>query len=117
VADRAGVYWKPVWAGLVEAFELVLANAMQVKNLPGRKSNVNDATWLADLLAHGLVRASFVPPQALRDLTRTRKQLTRGKVSHIERTNKLLQAANLKPNLNSTERIFDERRCAGRCFA
>jgi transposase len=97
--EATGVYWKPVWAVLVEAFELVLANAMQVKNVPGRKSDVNDATWLADLLAHGLVRASFVPPQAvqaLRDLTRTRKQLTRGKVSHIERTDKLLQAANLK---------------------
>ncbi len=97
--EATGVYWKPVWAVLAEAFELVLANAMQVKNVPGRKTDVNDATWLADLLAHGLVRASFVPPkavQALRDLTRTRKQLTRGKVSHVERIDKLLQAANLK---------------------
>ena len=95
--EATGVYWKPVWAVLAEAFELVLANATQVKNVPGRKTDVNDATWLADLLAHGLVRASFVPPkavQALRDLTRTRKQLTRGKVSHVERIDKLLQAAN-----------------------
>jgi transposase len=97
--EATGVYWKPVWAVLAEAFELVLANAMHVKAVPGRKTDVNDATWLADLLAHGLIRPSFVPPmaiQALRDLTRTRKQLTRGKASHVARIDKLLQAANLK---------------------
>jgi transposase len=97
--EATGVYWKPVWAVLAEAFELVLANAMHVKNVPGRKTDTNDAAWLADLLAHGLIRASFVPPaaiQALRDLTRTRKQLTRERVSHAERIDKLLQAANLK---------------------
>src|ERR687898_973398 len=97
--EATGVYWKPVWAVLAEAFELVLANAMHVKNVPGRKTDVNDATWLADLLAHGLIRASFVPPmaiQALRDLTRTRKQLTREKASHVARIDKLLQASNLK---------------------
>ena len=73
--EATGVYWKPVWAVLAETLELVLANAQHVKNVPGRKTDVNDATWLADLLAHGLIRASFVPPlvvQALRDLTRTR---------------------------------------------
>ena len=61
-------------------FSLILANAAQVKNAPGRKSDVNDATWLSDLLAHGLIRSSFVPPEPIRemrDLTRTRKQLTR----------------------------------------
>src|SRR5215212_232200 len=97
--EATGVYWKPVWAVLAESFELVLANAMHVRNVPGRKTDVNDATWLADLLAHGLIRASFVPPmavQALRDLTRTRKQLTREKASHVARIDKLLQAANLK---------------------
>jgi transposase len=97
--EATGVYWKPVWAVLADAYELVLANAMHVKNVPGRKTDTNDAAWLADLLAHGLVRASFVPPmaiQALRDLTRTRKQLTRERVSHAERIDKLLQAANLK---------------------
>jgi Transposase len=70
-----GIYWKPVWAVLAEAFELVLANAMHVENAPGRKTDVNDAMWLADLLAHGLIRSSFVPPmavQARRDLTRSR---------------------------------------------
>ena len=76
-----GVYWKPVWHVLETAsFELVLANAAHMKNVPGRKTDMNDATWIADLLAHGLIRASFVPArpiQELRDLTRTRKQLVR----------------------------------------
>jgi transposase len=97
--EATGVYWKPIWTVLAEAFELVLANAQHVKNVPGRKTDVNDAMWLADLLAHGLIRASFVPPlavQALRDLTRTRKQLTREKAAHVQRIDKLLQAANLK---------------------
>lgn len=97
--EATGVYWKPVWAVLAEAFELVLANAMHVRNVPGRKTDTNDAMWLADLLAHGLIRPSFVPPmavQALRDLTRTRKQLIREKVSHVQRIDKILQAANLK---------------------
>src|SRR4051794_39175588 len=75
VMEATGVYWKPVWAVLCEGTEraLALANAAHVKAVPGRKTDVNDATWLADLLAHGLIRSSFVPPadvQALRDLTR-----------------------------------------------
>jgi transposase len=77
----------------------VLANAHHVKAVPGRKTVVNDTTWLADLLAHGLIRPSFVPPmavQALRELTRTRKQLTRERASHVQRIDKVLQAANLK---------------------
>ena len=97
--EATGVYWKPVWAVLAEMFEPVLANAAHVKDVPGRKTDVSDAMWLADLLAHGLIRSSFVPPlaiQALRDLTRTRKQLTREKASHVQRIDKLLQAANLK---------------------
>ena len=97
--EATGVYWKPVWAVLAEDFELVLANAMHVKAVPGRKTDVNDATWLADLLAHGLIRRSFVPSiseQALRDLTRARKQLTREKASHVQRIDKTLQAANIK---------------------
>ena len=68
-----GLDWKPVWAVLAGDFELVLANAHHVKAVLGRKTDVNDATWLADLLAHGLIRPSFVPSiseQVLRDLTR-----------------------------------------------
>jgi transposase len=97
--EATGVYWKPVWAVLVEDFELLLANARHVKSVPGRKTDVNDAVWLADLLAHGLIRPSFVPRpevQALRDLTRTRKQLTRERAAHVQRIDKVLQGANLK---------------------
>jgi transposase len=94
-----GVYWKPVWHVLDGRVELVLANAMHIRNIPGRKSDVNDATWIADLLAHGLIRGSFVPPtpiQELRDLTRTRKQLVREITQHTLRIQKILETANLK---------------------
>lgn len=97
--EATGVYWKPIWHVLEGACELVLANAAHVKNVPGRKTDVNDATWLADLLAHGLIRASFVPErpvQELRTLTRTRKQLVREKTQHVQRIEKTLQDANLK---------------------
>ena len=98
--EATGVYWKPVWHVLSDGeFTLVLANAAHVKNVPGRKSDVNDATWLAELLAHGLIRASFVPDlqtQALRSLLRTRKQLVREKASHILRLQETLEDANLK---------------------
>src|SRR5439155_1128067 len=80
-------------------FELVLANAMHIRNIPGRKSDGNDATWIADLLAHGLIRSSFVPPasvQELRDLTRTRKQLVRELAQHTLRIQKTLETANVK---------------------
>src|SRR5437868_12380357 len=66
--EATGVYWKPVWHVLDGSFELVLANAMHIKNVPGRKTDVNDAHWIADLLAHGLIRASFVPPTAIQDM-------------------------------------------------
>src|SRR6202041_2147669 len=94
-----GVYWKPVWHILEGRFTLILANAAHIRNVPGRKSDVNDATWIADLLAHGLIRASFVPPmpiQELRDLTRTRKQLVREISQHSSRIQKILEDANLK---------------------
>jgi transposase len=97
--EATGVYWKPVWHILEEDFELVLANAAHIKNVPGRKTDVNDATWIADLLAHGLIRSSFVPPaaiQELRDLTRTRKQLVREVSQHSLRIQKILEDANLK---------------------
>jgi transposase len=77
----------------------VLGNATQLRNVPGRKSDVSDAQWLADLTAHGLVRASFVPParvQELRDLTRTRKQLVRGKAREVQRLQKVLEDCNIK---------------------
>jgi transposase len=97
--EATGVYWKPVWHVLDGEFELILANAMHIRNVPGRKTDVNDATWIADLLTHGLIRPSFVPPtpvQELRMLTRTRKQLVRERASHVQRIDKILQDANLK---------------------
>ena len=97
--EATGVYWKPVWHLLEGDFELVLANAQHIRNVPGRKTDVNDATWIADLLAHGLIRSSFVPPapiQELRDLTRTRKQLVREISQHSSRIQKILEDANLK---------------------
>lgn len=97
--EATGVYWKPVWHILEGSFELVLANAMHVKNLPGRKTDVNDAMWIADLLAHGLIRGSFVPEQPvqeMRALTRTRKQLVREKATHVQRIHKTLEDANVK---------------------
>lgn len=97
--EATGVYWKPVWHLLEGHFELVLANAQHIRNVPGRKTDVNDASWIADLLAHGLIRSSFVPPapiQELRDLTRTRKQLVREIAQHSLRIQKTLEDANLK---------------------
>ena len=99
--EATGVYWKPVWHILEdeESFTLVLANAQHIRNVPGRKSDRNDAAWIADLLAHGLIRGSFVPPspiQALRDLTRTRKQLVGEIARHAQRLQKTLEDANVK---------------------
>lgn len=97
--EATGVYWRPVWHVLDGDFEQLLANAMHIRNVPGRKTDVNDAHWIADLLAHGLIRASFVPPtpvQDLRTLTRTRKQLVRERASHVQRVDKILQDANIK---------------------
>jgi transposase len=98
--EATGVYWKPVWHVLSDGeIELVLANAAHVKNVPGRKTDVSDAAWLAELLAHGLIRASFVPDgqtQQLRALLRTRKQLVRERTRHVQRVQKTLEDANIK---------------------
>lgn len=99
--EATGIYWKPIWAVLeaAQAFELVLANARSVKALPGRKTDVKDSQWLADLLAHGLIAGSFVPPahvQEMRDLSRTRKQLVQEVTAHTLRIQKLLESGNVK---------------------
>jgi transposase len=98
--EATGVYWKPVWHILSDGeFQLLLANAKHVKNVPGRKTDVNDATWLADLLTHGLIRGSFVPDaptQEMRSLLRTRKQLVRERSRHVQRLQKTLEDANIK---------------------
>jgi transposase len=98
--EATGVYWKPVWHILSDDdFELLLANAAHIKNVPGRKTDVKDADWVSDLLAHGLIRPSFVPDsqtQEMRTLMRTRKQLVREKASHTLRIQKTLEDANIK---------------------
>lgn len=97
--ESTGVYWKPVYALLEGAFEIVVANAQQVKKVPGRKTDVKDAEWIADLLCHGLLRSSFVPPppiRALRDLTRYRRKLVETQTAERNRLLKLLETANIK---------------------
>lgn len=97
--ESTGVFWKPIWHLLESHFTLVLGNAREIRNVPGRKKDVEDAQWIADLVAHGLIRGSFVPPapiQELRDLTRTRKQLSRERSQHVQRLQKVLEDANVK---------------------
>jgi transposase len=99
-----------VWRILEGEFELIMANPAHIRNVPGRKSDVKDATWIADLLAHGLIRSSMVPPgpiQELRDLTRTRKQLMREVVQHKQRIQKVLENAN-EVGFGSVGRVWPE---------
>jgi transposase len=100
VMEATGSYWKPVWYVLEDrGFDLLLVNARHVKVLPGRKSDVADAEWLAELLEHGLLRSSFVPPPAireLRDLTRYRKRLIQAHTSECQRIQKTLEDAGIK---------------------
>ncbi len=97
--EATGVYWQPIWNLLEDAFTLLLVNARHIKAVPGRKTDVKDCEWLADLLRHGLVRASFVParPQReLRELTRYRTALVRERTAEVNRLHKTLERANLK---------------------
>jgi transposase len=97
--ESTGVYWKPIYNVLEEGFEVLLVNAKHVKIVPGRKTDVKDAEWIADLLRHGLVRASFVPdrPQReLRELVRYRRRLIQERSSVVNRIQKVLEGANIK---------------------
>jgi len=97
--ESTGVYWKPVWNVLDGVIELLLVNAEHIKKVPGRKTDVKDSQWIAELLQHGLLKASFVPERAmrdLRDLTRQRVQLVRQKVQVSNRIQKTLEDANIK---------------------
>lgn len=101
VMEATGDYWKPFYYVLedLEGVEVMLVNAREAKNLPGRKTDVSDAKWLAQLAAHGLLRASFVPPppiRQLRDLTRTRTVLARERSREVQRLEKLLEDAGIK---------------------
>ena len=97
--EATGVYWKPCYYALEDRFEVWLCNAHHVKNVPGRKTDMSDAAWLADVVAHGMVRPSFVPPppiRALRDLTRYRKRQTDTRAAEVQRLEKVLQDAGIK---------------------
>jgi transposase len=97
--EATGVYWQPIWNLLEDRFSLVLANAAHIKAVPGRKTDVKDAEWIADLLRHGLIRSSFVPDRSqreLRELTRYRTNLVRERSAGINRLHKTLEGANIK---------------------
>lgn len=97
--ESTGVYWKPIWNLLEGLFEMLLVNAQHIKQVPGRKTDVKDAEWIAQLLQHGLLRSSFVPetPQRqLRELTRQRRQLIQTRASVVNRIQKVLEDANIK---------------------
>jgi transposase len=99
VMEATGSYWKSVWRALEGHFELTLANPAQIRSLPGRKSDVKDARRMVEFHAHGLIQGSFVPPaeiDALRELTRTRKQFVRELNRHTQRIQKILDVGNLK---------------------
>jgi len=97
--ESTGVYWKPIWNLLESDFDLMLVNPQHIKQVPGRKTDVKDAEWIATLLEHGLLRASFVPPaphRAFRELTRTRSTLIRQRSELVNRVQKVLEDANIK---------------------
>jgi transposase len=97
--ESTGEYWKPLYNLLEGSFTVLLVNAAHIKHVPGRKTDVKDAEWIAELLAHGLMRPSFVPPppqRALRDLTRQRTHLIRERASEVNRMQKVLEWANIK---------------------
>ena len=97
--ESTGVYWKPVWNILEGEFELMLVNAQHLKNVPGKKTDVTDAEWIAQLLRHGLLQPSFVPPvfeRDLRDLTRYRRRLVQEQAREKNRVEKVLESANVK---------------------
>lgn len=122
--EATGVFWKPVWQVLDggDFEEVLLVNPTHVKNVPGRKTDVNDATWIAQLLECGLLRGSFVPPveiRQLREITRYRRQLTEERAREVQRLQKLLEDANVKLSAvvsnttGVTARMILDALCAG----
>jgi transposase len=104
--ESTGVFWKPIFNILEDDFEIILANAARIKNVPGLKTDKKDARWIARLLRYGLVPASFIPPRNirnLRDLTRTRKKLTEERTRRKNRIHKILQDANIKLSSVATD--------------
>jgi len=104
--ESTGVYWKPIFNLLEGSFEVLLVNASHIKVVPGKKTDIKDCEWIADLLAHGLLKGSFIPPQPirdLRDLTRYRKSLSDERTREINRLQKLLETANIKLSSVATD--------------
>ncbi len=104
--ESTGEFWKPVYNILEGNFELLVVNAHHIKNVPGRKTDVKDAEWIGELLRHGLLRGSFIPPQAqrdLRDLTRQRTNLVQDRATVVNRLHKVLEWANLKLSAVATD--------------
>jgi transposase len=104
--ESTGVFWKPVYNILEERFQILLVNARHIKNVPGRKTDVKDCEWIAQLLQYGLLKGSFIPPLAqreLRDLTRMRTQLTREMASVANRIHKVLEDTNIKLTVVATD--------------
>lgn len=97
--ESTGVYWRPVFNLLEGSFQVILVNAQHMKAVPGHKTDVKDAEWIADLLRHGLLKASFIPPKPirdLRDLVRARKSVVQQRANAINRLQKVLETANIK---------------------
>ncbi|HJX15524.1 MAG TPA: IS110 family transposase [Candidatus Deferrimicrobiaceae bacterium] len=104
--ESTGVFWKPVYSLLEDDFEVLLVNAAHIKNVPGRKTDVSDCAWIAQLLEHGLLHPSFVPPpeiRELRDLTRYRKALILDRTREVNRVHKVLQDAGIKLSSVATD--------------
>lgn len=104
--ESTGIYWKPVFNLLETSFHLILVNAAHIKKVPGRKTDVKDCEWIADLLAHGLLKGSFIPPEPirdLRDLVRYRKSLTDERVRAVNRLQKILESSNIKLSSVATD--------------
>jgi transposase len=97
--ESTGIYWRPIFNVLEEGRSVILVNAQHMKAVPGQKTDVKDAEWLADLLRHGLLKANFIPPapiRELRDLTRYRKTLVQERAQEVNRLQKVLETANVK---------------------
>src|SRR4051812_6076303 len=106
--ESTGVYWKPVFNILEGQMEVILVNARHVKAVPGRKTDVKDCEWLADLLRHGLLKASFIPPleiRELRELTRYRQTLVREQASVANRVQRIIESGNIKLGQVATDAL------------
>ena len=104
--ESTGMYWRPVFTLLEEGRSVILVNAQHMKAIPGRKTDIKDSEWLADLLRHGLLKASFIPPapiRELRDLTRSRKSLVQERAREVNRVHKVLETANVKLSSVATD--------------